>query len=334
MSATPMADTADGALTAVLFDRDEAEEVDDWQDRIASLRRHSILWLDLERPGEDVVEEIGEVLGLDRRSVDRLAQHEGAPYFADFGDYLHVTAYAPAQGNGTSRELDRVGCLVSERWVVTAHESEVPVLESFRKRAEGYGETGRLSGLEFLADLLEWVLEGYFDAFEAIEMQLEELDSRAMANRLEEPEAALQQLVDLRRDIGRLRRAIVSHRRMFLSLTRPELGGMSSDETAERFADLRSRLEEVVQAARDSRDAVVGSFDVLIARTGHRTNEIMKVLTLASVLLLPGSLIAGVLGMNFRVGIFEHAWLFWIVLAGIAALVLGTLAAARARRWI
>jgi Mg2+ and Co2+ transporter CorA len=60
----------------------------------------------------------------------------------------------------------------------------------------------------------------------------------------------------------------------------------------------------------------------------------MKVLTLASVLLLPGALVAGVLGMNFKVGFFEHSGLFWVVLALIASFAVATLAAARARRWI
>jgi magnesium transporter len=321
-------------VSALLFEGDEVEEVDDWRGRLGSLGRSSILWIDLETPSEDEVAELADALELDGKSVERLGQPTGSPFFGDFGDYLHVTAYAPAKGTAKSHELERVGCVVSERWVVTVHEGEVPVLESFRERAEGYGETGRLSGLEFVAVLLEWVLEGYLDAFEGIEVELEELDSRAMVDRLDEPDAALQQLVDLRREIGRLRRAVVSHRRMFLSLTRPELGGMSSQETGERFTELRARLEEVVQAARDSRDSVVGSFDVLIARTGHRTNEIMKVLTLASVLLLPGALIAGVLGMNFRLGFFEHTWLFWVVLAVITSLAATTLAVARNRGWI
>ena len=61
-----------------------------------------------------------------------------------------------------------------------------------------------------------------------------------------------------------------------------------------------------MQEARDAREAIVGSFDVLIARGGHRTNEIMKVLTLTSVILLPGALIAGVMGMNFKVGLFDE----------------------------
>ena len=114
-----------------------------------------------------------------------------------------------------------------------------------------------------------------------------------MQGRVDEPDAAIGQLVAHRQRIGRLRRALVSHRTMFLSLARPELDGIGDDEDAERFSELRTRLEEAVQAARDSRDSIVGSFDVLIAHTGYRTNEIMKVLTLASVLLLPGRIARG-----------------------------------------
>ena len=60
----------------------------------------------------------------------------------------------------------------------------------------------------------------------------------------------------------------------------------------------------------------------------------MKVLTLTSVILLPGALIAGVMGMNFKVGLFNHAWLFWIVLTAIVAIAPPTLGAAKQRRWI
>ena len=121
---------------------------------------------------------------------------------------------------------------------------------------------------------------------------------------------------------------------MFLALTRPEIDAVTTSKHTERFRELQSRLEEVVQAARDSRDAVVGSFDVLVARTGQRTNEIMKVLTLGTVLLLPGALIAGIMGMNFKLGIFEENSFFWVVLGLIAVLAAVTLVFARKRRWV
>ena len=88
-----------------------------------------------------------------------------------------------------------------------------------------------------------------------------------------------------------------------------------------------------MQEARDAREAIVGSFDVLIARGGHRTNEIMKVLTLTSVILLPGALIAGVMGMNFKVGLFDEPMLFWVVVAAIAAIAPVTIFLAKSWKW-
>lgn len=322
--------------TALLFDRDEVDEIEDWTSRVDRLGRSSILWIDLERPGAEEVRELAEALELSRESAERLVNEvgrDGAAYFGDFTSYLHVTAFAPSR-DGKQHELAKVECLVSERWVATVHDQPAAVLESFRERTSGSGDTGRLDGLEFLAVLLDWVLAGYLEAFEEIELALEEVDSRTMEGRLAKPDAELRRLVELRQEIGGLRRALVSHRAMFLALTRPELEAIASSASAARFASLRDRLEDVVQAARDSREAVFGSFDVLIARAEHRTNQIMKVLTLGSLLLLPGSLIAGVMGMNFKLGLFESNVYFWVVLALMLAVAVTTLALARARRWV
>ena len=320
-------------MQTLLFQRDQVEEVSDWPPDIQGLGRSSILWIDVDQPLDGRAQDLADALDLSRDTRDRLADDGESPYLKDCGSYLHVTALAPSGGDGHA-ELVKVDCLVSRSWVVTMHKGPVAVLDEFRERACGPGETGRLDGLELLANLLEWVLNSYLDAFEEIEVALEEFDTRAMAGSMDETESELARLVELRHEVGRLRRALTSHREVLLALTKPELGGVKTEDHKDRFEKLRSQLEDVVQSARDSRDSVVGSFDVVIARAGQRTNEIVKVLTLASMLLLPGTLIAGVLGMNFQVGLFGHAWLFWVAIGAIAALAVATVAAARARDWI
>lgn len=311
--------------TALLFDHREVDEVD-WSESLPRLGRSAVLWIDLEGPDDGELERLADVLDLDSRAIERRAN----PEFADYGDHIQITASAPNE----SRTLVTVTCLVAERWVVTIHEEPVEMLETFRERAAGSGATGQLDGLEFLANLLEWAIESYFHAFEEIEASLEEIDTRAMSGDVEEREDVVEQLVERRREIGRLRRALTSHREAILALTRPELEAIATSSSAARFSELRGRLEEAVQAARDSREAVVGAFDVIIASTGQRTNEIMKFLTLASVLLLPGTLIAGVMGMNFKLGVFETAAYFWLVLVAMLVVALVTLAIARMRDWI
>jgi Mg2+ and Co2+ transporter CorA len=164
-------------------------------------------------------------------------------------------------------------------------------------------------------------------------VELEKADSTAMRGE-GDPEEQIEHLVALRLRVGSLRRSLTSHRPVLLTLAQPELEALGGKEAAERFAVLLERYEQTLQGARDARESIVGSFDVLIARTGHRTNEIVKVLTLASVVFLPGALIAGIMGMNFKPGLFTHPFLFWVTIAVIVLIAVATVSVAKARRWV
>ena len=89
------------------------------------------------------------------------------------------------------------------------------------------------------------------------------------------------------------------------ALAHPELDALSPSVSAEKFAALESRLTQALEAARESKESTFGSFDLLVARIGQRTNDIMKVLTLVTVVLLPSTVLAGIMGMNFQVGLFN-----------------------------
>ena len=60
----------------------------------------------------------------------------------------------------------------------------------------------------------------------------------------------------------------------------------------------------------------------------------MKVLTLVTVILLPSTVLAGIMGMNFQVGLFDLAWMFWVVIAAMLGIAVLVLSVARSRRWI
>ena len=109
------------------------------------------------------LDQLADALDLDEAGRSRKARQ--ARRSPTSGSTSKITVSAP---NG-SRKLASVTCLVSKRWVVTIHDDPIEMLETFRERATGSGSTGELEGLEFLANLLEWVFGSYFDAFEEIE---------------------------------------------------------------------------------------------------------------------------------------------------------------------
>jgi Mg2+ and Co2+ transporter CorA len=319
-------------LRAVLFGPDEGRTVDDWQERRKRLGENELLWVDLTEPADEDLKALATAFELSAESVQRLRELEHEPELVETDDRYHLSVLAADASDG-DLQLFELECAFAEGWIVTAHARPVGVLDEFRERAEGGGEFGRLDAPSFVAAMVEWVVAGYLRVYERMEAQLEEFDIAAMTGR-GEPSAALNRLVALRSANGNLRRAIAPHREVFAALTHPEFDLLSSSESAERFSALVAQLDRALDASRDVREAVRGSFDILIARSGHRTNEIMKVLTLASVLLLPGALLAGVMGMNFQVGLFDHAWVFWGVIAVILGTAVLTLVAGRLRGWI
>jgi magnesium transporter len=326
-------------LTAYLFDKRRGKEIREWRDGIAGLSKNQVLWVDLLDPAEDEVQAIREAFGLSDSDRLRLDDPDARAELEQGETRIRVTSIAVSTAEqDAKRETAVIDCFIGENWVVSAHRREIAVIDDFRTLAEGGSELGILDAPSFLATLFEWVVTSYSRAFDEVESQLEEFDVSVLRSpgSGRETETQIANLVEIRARVGRLRRALAPHREVFATLAHPELDLISTDISAERFQKLTEQVDVALAAARDAKDAVVSSFDVLILRTEHRTNQIVKVLTLASILLLPGALIAGVAGMNvnFGAGTFARSPLFWVVLAAIVALAGTTLTFARARRWI
>jgi magnesium transporter len=321
-------------LGAYRFDAQHSERLEDWEAASKRVDSGQLLWLALRDPSDEEVAQAAGALDLGDKLALLLRDPAERASVADDGQHLYVTLVAVA-GQEDAPTLVSVECVLGPNWVVTAHRDEIAVLEEFLERAEGGGQVGALDAPSFVAAISEWVIASYLRAFEAVETALEELDAKVISqtpSRDVSPE--LGRLVELRLRVGLLRRALAPHREVVSSLAHPELDTLSTETSGELFADLERRVMQALDVARDTKESIFGSFDLLVARIGQRTNDVMKVLTLGTVILLPATVLAGVMGMNFNVGLFNYAWLYWVVIAMMGMIAVLVLAAARAREWI
>jgi Mg2+ and Co2+ transporter CorA len=210
----------------------------------------------------------------------------------------------------------------------------MPFLDDVDTRIERDATAGILSAPAFFTIVVDAAITSYHATVDAIEADVDRLDAESL--RGSASDQALSDLVHCRRRIAGLRRLLADHRSVFTALASPELRGVIEDpDEAALLAGLAARFEGALSAVEESREALLGSFDVYMSRQAQRTNEVMKVLTLTTVLLLPGSMIAGLLGMNVIVPLNKDDPLsFWIVVGAIAVLAVAIIAVARARRWL
>jgi magnesium transporter len=298
---------------------------------VRGLGEHQMLWVDIDDPDDPGLARIAELFGLEHDTASALGAEVDGPSVTMFPDHLLVTVEAIDSDKGRERTVT-LSMLASTTYVVTVHREAIPFLDAFREHFGGDTRIGLVDGPDFLTALLDWHLTGYFQAIDGLEHEADRLDQRALDPRSQRD--LLSDLVQLRRRIAVVRRALGSHREVFAVLTRPELTGFVDPDDTTHFRALAERLDRAIDGAETARELVVGSFDVHMTRTAQRTNEVMKLLTLATVILLPASILAGIMGMNFRVGFFDNAGYFWVVLAIMAAIAVGTLIVARIKGWI
>jgi Mg2+ and Co2+ transporter CorA len=335
-SSITTADPPANRLRATLFDaqgKDRSVELD--SALVRGLGEEQLLWLDLERRDEHEIAALRDVFGLHSEQLELLASGSAEVRLLRYPDRVHLRLLAVEDRRpDDSRSAPMpaatpIDVIVAPNVVITAHDGEVSAFEAFRKQIRGDSALGALNAADFLSVLVDAVLDGYLEFVEAIERRIDTLDEAAL--RPGESATFLREVVLLRRRVALLRRALAPHRWTFAPLARPdfELEGLGKP-----WPGIVDRMERTVDAVENARELLIGTFDVYMASSAQRTNEVMKALTILSAILLPAVVLAGVMGMNFKIGFFDNPANFWIAIAAMGLLAVGVLAISRWRGWL
>ena len=317
------------SIEALLSRSDGSDETIDlraWQPR--QIASDELLWIDAEAPDAEEVASIRRAIGLSEKAAESLEADRDRPTATVLEDAVEVVVLALADDDADDPVALQI--VLGDEWVITRHQEPLPFLAEHRDRIRDQRDVGQLTPVQFLVSVLDWHIDRFLHAAEELERRVEELDDAALRS----DEDLLTSLVRMRRRIARVRRILGMHREVFAEMVRPDFIADMEEGDTQALAHVNGRLERAIQALAQVREMLIGTFDIHMTRTAQRTNDIMRVLTLASVVLLPSVVLAGIMGMNFKVGLFDEPNLFWVVVAAMVAMAIGALTTARWRGWL
>jgi magnesium transporter len=316
-------------ITARLYDANGSDTTVDLTTKtVKGIAKTQLLWVDVGRDAQDLAV-AGEAIGVGDALV-ALSASKRRPAIARGDATVRVRVIGIGGSKNTVKPVP-IDVFARKGIVVTIHDAAVPGLDSPIRESEGETLLGDLDAGAFLGVLLDGMLGGYFEAVEAIEAEIDDLDEKAL--RFGDVDALLEDLVALRRRIAQLRRALAPQRNVFSALTRPD-AELEADILGAAWPGLTERFQQALDAVENARDLLIGCFDIVSTRTGQRTNDVMRILTVVSAVLLPSVVIAGVMGMNFKPAFFDNEANFFVVVGAMATLAILILLLARWRRWI
>jgi magnesium transporter len=287
-----------------------------------------LLWVDVTDPSEQDLEIVGSSLGIDEHVLDALRRHLRLPGLVVLDGGIDVTLLW--LDDAAAEKPEPLQVIAGNGWVVTRHADRLQRLERQRKNISDQREIGLLRPIDFMLAVLDWHVDGFHAAAEDLERQVDRLDEEALRN----DNDLLPRLVAMRRRIARVRRVAALHHDLYNELTRPDFMPHLDPDDANRIARVVTGLERATSSIAQVREMLIGVFDVHMTRTAQRTNDIMRVLTLASVILLPAVVLAGIMGMNFKVFFFDDPNVFWLVILAMIGMAVTTLVVARWRGWL
>jgi magnesium transporter len=317
------------------FDADRHDQSLDLDDALtAQPTDRQLLWIDLaEELDKERAQRLSSAFELDPSTIRALEHPSDLPHLEVHGSYLHVRLAVEPDDRQPEETpwLDIVG---GGNVVITSHRKPVKFLDDMDDRIQADTTFGLLDASTLIASLLGAAVTSYFTAVDAIEDDVDLLDAKSLRD--DGRHQLLDDLVIVRRRIAKLRRMLTDHRQLFASLAGAELAKLTDNpDSAPAFNAVAERFEAAISAVETSREVLIGSFEVYMTRTAQRTNDVMKVLALATVLLLPGSLVAGLLGMNMMIPLPEdEPLMWWFVVLGVLVFAGVILLIARARRWL
>lgn len=285
---------------------------------LTAIVESQVVWIDVDRSKQKDLSELASWLGISSLGLPAEDDSRARPRVDNFGSWLKVRVVTVS----ADEMAQPLYFLVGRNWIVTVHDGAIEVLDSFDRQIRDDSQLGRLSGTSFLAAMLDWHLTGYFRAIERLEKEVDSWDDRAMA-----PQPGvllLPNLRQLRQKIAALRRLLIPHREVYSALIRPDIScvfGMVESDSI--FLTLWNQMERAIDSIDNARELVLGSFEMYSAQISQKTNDVVRILTVVTVLLLPIGTLAGILGMNFQARIFATQDRgFWTTVTLMASLMI------------
>lgn len=304
---------------------------------VETVAAEGLRWVKIERPTPlewGWLEEHFEFHTLDLEDV--LSRNQ-RPKIDEYPDYLFIVLHFPvfdhAVGRLNAGELDM---FVGPDYLITIPNQPLQPLEYLFERCRAKEELREQIFSKGPGYLLYRIVDDSFDycfpMLRKIENKLDAIEDEIFFGRSEE---IVRDISNVKQEIINFRKVIRPQRPVLRDLENIKQRFLAPDldlevyfddivDAHERIWDMLENYREVVQGLEETNESVIS----------HRVNDILRVLTAISVIVLPLTLVASIWGMNVRVPGEADITGFWAVLGGMFVMLVGAVAYFRHRGWL
>lgn len=248
-----------------------------------------------------VIEEIGKIFNLHPLLLEDILNTNQKPKIEYYGeDILYFTMKAINFNPYTKVvEIEHVSMVMGRDFIITfQEEGSEDIFTELYKRLNNPLAKARKLGIDYLLfSAIDLIIDSYLAVIEQIDDDIAILEDDIIHFPKEKDQNLL---YDYKKEINIIRKHTYPIREMINSILIFNENEMIKDNTKLYFRDAQDHAVQMVEMLDSDRELIASLMDLYLSQVSNKMNNVMKVLTIISVIFMPLTFIVGVYGMNFE----------------------------------
>ncbi len=229
-------------------------------------------------------------------AVEDVLTESNTPKLDDWDHYLYIVLHA-VTWDTKLQDVDtaEMDVFLGTNYLITYHDEPIPAIDRVWKNALREERHTRRGADFLLYEVCDSVASDYMPCMDAMDEEIDRIEDQVFEHTTAE---TLQRIFKLKSAVLNLRRVLSPQREVMNKLARDDYEPMDPKDKI-YFRDVYDHFVRLTDLNESLRDLVTGAMDTYLTVTANRTNNVMKTLTIITVMMSPITAITGFFGMNF-----------------------------------
>ncbi|MBN2615146.1 MAG: magnesium/cobalt transporter CorA [Bacteroidales bacterium] len=309
-------------LRIIDFDADnlQEKEIKTIKEALDYKDSDTVTWFNIDGVhNADIMREIATGFGLEKIILSDVMDTQSRPKITEYNNciFLSVKMLKEEEKKETVT-VENLSLIVTPSVLISFQEKKGDVFEPVRDRIRRQTKRIRNSGTDYLTyALLDVVVDNYIYIIGRLGEKIEDLDNRVA-------QVSEKQLLDeintYKRELNFLRKNIKPAKEVMLGLSKSD-SDLVKESTAVFLKELVDNINQANESSDSYREILSDQLTIYHTNISSRLNDIMKFLTIFSVIFIPLTFIAGVYGTNFEYIPELHFKYSYFIMLGIMLII-------------
>ncbi|MBT6690811.1 magnesium/cobalt transporter CorA [Candidatus Parcubacteria bacterium] len=305
--------------------------------KINKIKTKKLTWIHISKPTQEHIDYLKETYDFHPLDLEDCLVKVQRPQISEYAHYIFFILTFPVY-NRKVREMEsgEIDFFVGSKFLITISDGTISTIDTFFNEVQtnDFSREKYMSAhpVFLLYEILHRLQNYTFPMLDHISQDIEGIERRIFKG---EERKLVVEILHTKRSIVDLRRIMQAHKNIIKKLMSTHTKFFMHDKTNVYFTNILDRTKDIWDLLETLKENINTFQETNESLISYRLNDIMKTLTIISVIMIPATLVASLFGMNInQMPLIDSPIGFYYVLTIILAIILLFFAYFRKKDWL